>query len=233
MTIYLLHGWAIGERNQEKWQPFMDLLKKAGFKVNFLKIPGLSTSLDASWQLQDFVDWLGKELRGQKNVVLLGHSFGGQLSVRYTSQHSGQVSKLILVDSGGIKDQDLKIRIKRKVFLILAKTGKNFLKAPIFRQILYKMARETDYLKAPPAQRKSMANVLQDEIRQDLSKITCPTQIIWGGNDKTTLLKNAHLFKEKIAQSQLEIIEEARHSPMFTHPEKVVGIVTRFINQTK
>lgn len=232
-TIHILHGWAIGERNQEKWQPFIDLLQKVGFKVRFLKIPGLSTPLNESWQLQDFVNWLEGELEGQENIILLGHSFGGQLSIRYISLHPGQISRLILLDTGGIRDRDLKIRIKRGLFLVLAKTGKNFLKAPIFRKLLYKMARETDYLKAPPAQRKSMSNVLSDEIRVDLEKVDCPTQIIWGKNDTTTPLKNAYLVQEEIPQSQLNIVEEARHSPMFTHPEEVSKIIIKFLVKAK
>lgn len=233
MVFYILHGWAISERNQQKWQPFLDLLQKAGFTTRFLKIPGLSSSLEESWDLQDFVNWLENELKGKKDVVLLGHSFGGQLSIRYISLHPGQISRLILIDNGGIRDTSLRIRIKRGLFLILAKTGKNFFKAPIFRKILYKMARETDYLKAPPAQRISMAHVLKDEIRDDLEKVDCPTQIIWGKNDTTTPLENAYLVQEKIPLSQLEIIEDARHSPMFTHPEEVVKIIVQFMKEKK
>lgn len=231
MDFYILHGWSISNQNRQKWQPFLNLLKKAGFSVHFLEIPGLSTPLDESWYLQDFVDWLEKELHGQKNVALLGHSFGGQLSIRYTALHPQQISRLILVDSSGIRDKRLRARFKRKVFFILAKTGKNFLKAPIFRTILYKMARETDYKKAPPAQRKSMANVLQDEILEDLPQITCPTQIIWGADDTTTPLRNAHLLHEAIVGSTLDVIEGARHSPQFTHPEQVVKTIQNFLKR--
>lgn len=232
-VIYILHGWAIGDKNQEKWQPFIDLLKEAGYKVNFLKIPGLSVPSQESWELQDFVDWLEGQIKEKSGVILLGHSFGSQLSIRYTSQHPKQISKLILIDSGGIKDRAIKVRIKRKVFLVLAKTGKNFLKSPVFRHFLYKMARETDYLKAPPAQRKSMSNVLRDEILKDLPKIKCKTQIIWGQNDKTTPLKHAFLLHQGISHSKVQIIQEARHSPQFTHAKEVSEIVINFINEKK
>lgn len=226
--IYLLHGWAVDQHNDRKWQPLIKALSKKGIDSKFLAIPGLSSPLDEVWGLQDFVDWLSDQLPS-KNVVLLGHSFGGQMAVRFAAQNKGRLSKLILVDSAGVRDQSIKAKIRRFIFWWAAKIGKFLFNFVWAKKILYKLARERDYLNAPPLLKRSMSLVLDDEVIEDLSEIDCSTLIIWGKNDLATPIKGAYLKNNLIKNSKLKIIDGARHSPQFTHVEKVVGLINNFL----
>jgi len=227
--IYLLHGWAVDQFNQRKWQPLIEALEKKKIQPVFLKIPGLTGPLDQVWGLQDFVNWLAAELPKKGKVILLGHSFGGQIAIRFAAQNPDRVEKLILVDSAGIRDHSFQATLKRQVFWLAAKVGKLFFRSQIARQLLYILARERDYNTAPPLLKRSMSLVLDDEIVDDLPKLLCPTLIIWGENDTTTPLKFGKIKKKAIANSDLKVINGARHSPQFTHVDQVASEIAGFV----
>jgi len=233
-TIYILHGWAVrsGNLNQDMWQPFIDQLEQAGHKVIFLKIPGLSAPLNEVWDLDNFVSWLSREIQEKsknQKIILLGHSFGGQIAIRYTANNPQSVEKLILLDSAGIRDMAPKAIIKRTAFLALAKIGKVLFKAEFLRNLIYKLAREGDYKNAPPLLRRTMSKILDDQVLDDLPNITVPTKIIWGECDQTTPVKHAYKMHGLIKNSSLSFIKDGRHSPQFTYPKEAAKLVKEFI----
>lgn len=228
MTIYLLHGWAHHGQQEEKWALVRAELAKSGFETKLLKIPGLSASLEEVWHLDDYVKWLEQTLPSEP-VILLGHSFGGQLAIRFAALFPQRVSQLILIDAAGRRPQNFTSKIKRFVFFYLAKWGKRITSADNWRTWFYRLVREKDYYIAPPQLRKTMSNILADEIVADLPKLTQSTLIIWGAWDKVTPLSQGKLFASRIANAKLEIIETARHSPQFTHPQEVAQIITVFL----
>jgi len=227
-TIYILHGWAIDSENEKKWHEFRKLLSELGYETNFLAIPGLTNKLDKVWSLNDYVVWLENQLPKEK-VILLGHSFGGQIVSMFASRYLYRVKMIILIDSSGMIDKSLKKVIKRYVFRTAAKIGKTIFKHQVFRKFLYKLAREKDYFQADPIQRQTMANVINSEVTSQLDKIEAPTLIIWGENDTVTPLKFAKVFNSKIKNSELHIIEGARHAPQFTHILETAKIIGDFL----
>lgn len=227
--LFILHGWAVDQLNQQKWLPLMNALEVEGIESTFLPIPGLSSPLNEVWQLADFTKWLDLQLASEDRVILLGHSFGGQIAIEFASQHPDKLSKLILIDSSGIRDHGVKATLKRKVFWTLAKAGKIFKKFDIIRRCFYILAREKDYLNSPPLLRRTMSLILDQEITSDLPKISCQTLIIWGRGDTTTPLKNAYLKSKLIPHNTLKIIDGARHSPQFTHVSKVAELIADFV----
>lgn len=232
LPVYILHGWAIDENNKQKWLPFIEFLEVEKWVVHFLPLPGLTTSLDRAWQLNDYVNWVHQQLSDEDQVILIGHSFGGQLAVRYTSVFPEKVQRLILIDPAGIRPFTFKARLKRKIFGTAAKVGKVLLPVEAGRTLLHKLARERDYLQASPVMRKTMQNVLEDEVKADFGRIAVPTCIIWGDLDTAAPVSHAQLFSSGIAQSQLHFISGARHSPQFTHVEQTARQVLAFLEQT-
>jgi pimeloyl-ACP methyl ester carboxylesterase len=230
-TITVLHGWAVDPQNAAKWSPLEKLLEKKGWSLRVLETPGLSTPLHEVWKLDNFVTWLEQQLEGQKDVILLGHSFGGQIASRYTARHPDQIKRLILIDSAGVRDRSLKASVKRTVFWVIAKIGKLFFRGESFRKVLYKAAREQDYFKAAPLLRETMRNVIAEEVVSELPQILCPTLIVWGSQDRATPLKQAYVFHRLIPHNTLQLIDEARHSPQFTHPEQVATSIGHFVEK--
>ncbi len=217
--IYILHGWAY---TTERWQPLVGILKNNGIEAVMLKIPGLTAPLDEVWDLDDYVEWLGRELVHEKEqVVLVGHSNGGRISLAFAAKYPDRVEKLILIDSGGIYHNEFFIRVKRLVFGNLARLGRRITNSQSLRGFLYKLTRESDYERANPNLRKTMRNLISTDISYLLSSVDIPTTIIWGEHDGITPLADGRLMHKGLHNSTLHIIKGAKHSPMFTHAEEV------------
>ncbi len=227
-TVFILHGWSVSEQNEAKWADFRAELERLGVQSKFLPIPGLSSPLEEVWELDDFAQWLAGELSDEP-VVLLGHSFGGQIAVRFARQHPERVSRLILIDSAGIRDHSLLPTLKRFVFLQAAKVGKLFFHSAFLRTLMYRLAREGDYATAPPLLRRTMSNILDDEVIADLPHISQETLLIWGEQDRVTPLHLADQFVQALPHATLQIIPDARHSPQFSHVNQAVSLVAAFV----
>jgi len=221
--VIILHGWT---KTLDKWQKFLVSLEKRGIKGYLPKIPGLTGSLKKVWELADYVDWLKNIVDKEKGkVILVGHSNGGRIALAFTNRYPEKVQKLILIDSASIYHNELPLRIKRIVFKTIAKVGKKITSSKFLESLLYKAAREADYKNANENVKKTMINLISSDLKPILSQISTPTLIIWGREDKTTPLSDGILMNSLIKNSKLEIIQGAKHSPMFTHPEKVAEAI--------
>ena len=221
--IVILHGWTY---TLEKWNDFGKLLNINGYEVEFLKIPGLSEKSDEVWDLEKYANWLDLKI-GKNKVTLMGHSNGGRIALFYASLHPEKITRLIVVDSAGIYHRNFTLQLKRFIFGTVAKVGKLVTESPGIKKFLYSLAREKDYNVATPNMKKSMINLITSDLKNILPKINVNTLIIWGSEDQITPLSDAYLMKNLIKNSQLVIIKGARHSPFFTHPEKVQAAINK------
>lgn len=229
-SIYVLHGWSY---SVEKWTPLVKELESKGFKINLLKIPGLTEKINKPWDIEDYVSWLyGKlekdpALAGQEKVVLIGHSNGGRIALNFAIKHPEKISKLVLIDSAGIFHNEIFLRTKRILFGSLAKVGTRIVNSKKLRDFLYFLAREKDYKNASGNIKKTMVNLIESDIALEIDRISVPTIIVWGQDDKITPVSDGKILSERIVNSKLYIINDARHSPQFTHPQQVCDIILR------
>lgn len=221
MKLFILHGWTY---QTETWQPLLNLLATQGVDYEFLRIPGLTDGTDPVWTLEDYVTWLEEKTAGHDKVALYGHSNGGRISIAFTAKHPEKVERLILEDSAGIPVTGLR-RLKRDVFKAVSRAGRLFSRSDMLRKMFYKVIRESDYSGATANMKKTMANLLLVDLSLVLNRITCPTLIIWGANDKTTPLSAGKRIHEGIKDSRMSIIPGARHSPHITHPQKIAELI--------
>ncbi|OGH29011.1 MAG: hypothetical protein A3E40_00475 [Candidatus Levybacteria bacterium RIFCSPHIGHO2_12_FULL_37_9] len=243
--IFILHGWTY---STEKWNPLIDLIKKNGFEVEMLNVPGLTEKIDKPWNINDYVEWLKQKIDNQKvnnlttsnvadaikqfnnKVILIGHSNGGRIALNFAIKHPEKLEKLILIDSAGIYRNNLVIRFKRMLFKSISKVGKKFSSSQKLKNILYKIVGESDYKNANPIMKQTMLNLINSDKSLSLNKVTVPTLIIWGENDQTTPLSDGKLMNKLIKNSKLNIVDNAKHSPMFTHTSDVAEIIIKNLN---
>ncbi len=222
--LFILHGWTYYAT--ETWKPLLELLSERGIEYEFLLIPGLTDGTNPIWTLDDYVAWLEEKTAGYQKVILYGHSNGGRISLAFAAKHPEKVERLILEDSAGIPPQGLR-KWKRDIFRKIANIGQMFVRSERFRELFYKIIRESDYRKATPEMRKTMANLLSVDLSLVLDQIICPTLIIWGAHDATTPLYAGKVIHAGIQNSRLVVIPDARHAPHITHTKEVADLIAR------
>lgn len=222
-TPVFLHGW--GSRASH----FKIILKNC---ANFvaLDLPGFGES-DApkgAWGTYDYVEFLRKFLEKLKinNPILVGHSFGGSIAIKYCADY-GNVRKLILVSGAGIREGSLKTlayKIFSKFFkAIFSLPGLNLFKNKI-RSVFYKKIGAEDYFQAGEL-KEGFKKIIREDLKEDMKKIKTETAIIWGENDKDTLLQNGRLINTLIKNSRIYIIKNAGHFVFIDQPEEFKKIL--------
>ncbi|MDD5050257.1 MAG: alpha/beta hydrolase [Candidatus Pacebacteria bacterium] len=227
IKIHIIHGWTY---TLDAWEPCLAELRSRGFEPVMLRVPGLAEKSDKVWTLPEYVIWLEKALVGEQNVTLLGHSNGGRIAIAAIAKNPSLIRKLILLDSAGIVHNEFPLRAKRAVFGGLARIGKFFLNSSLVRKIFYKIIGANDYGRAGENMRETMKNLISRDLTPELTKISIPTLILWGKEDKITPLSDAYLMQKNIKDSKLVVIGGAKHSPHITHPKIVAEEIAKFTN---
>lgn len=216
--IVFLHGW--GSQAAHLKNIFQNL-------SNFvaLDLPGFGGSdlPSTPWGVSQYADFL-EHFLGKveiKNPILVGHSFGGSIIIKYLAG-GGVAKKAILLSSSGIRKRGLKIflyKIIAKSFkLIFLLPGLNIFKNKI-RKKFYSAIDSVDYIEAGKMT-ESYKKIIRDDLTEDLQKINTPTVLIWGEKDSDTPLWQGKLMQEKISGSKLFVIPGASHFSFIDEPEK-------------
>jgi len=226
----VLHGWST---QTTKWAPLLKQLKSQGIKTKLLRIPGLTSPIDSPWDLNRYVDWFASQTKTHPHFSVIAHSFGGRIAIKFDIAHPNRIKKLVLIDSAGIRPASITAKVKRASFKAVAKIGKKITTKKSVRKFLYRLAGEQDYYKAHPHLAQTMTNVIEEDLRLSLRFVKAHTLIIWGSQDTTTPLSDGRLMHKTITGSSLKIIDNARHSPHFTHPDIVAAHIDQFLNSSK
>src|SRR3972149_8626927 len=133
--VLILHGWG---GSSDSWIAIQGSLVKKGYRVIVPDLPGFGKSKTPSavWGVGDYAKWVNEfliRLYGKKEnkFFLIGHSFGGRLSVRYAVNSPERLKKLILVASAGIKPRP---EIKTIMISWTARFGNALFTPRIFRR---------------------------------------------------------------------------------------------------
>lgn len=220
--IVYLHGWG---QNIAMMEPIAKPFAET-HRLIILDLPGFGESEEPedAWTLDDFVEMLHTFLKDLKieKPNLIGHSFGGKISLLYASKY--EVDKLILLSSPfkvKIKKPSLKVRVLKK-----AK------KIPGLGNIAEKMKKHlgsTDYKNATPLMRDILVKHVNTDLTEVAKKIKCPTFIIWGSKDADVPVSDAYELEELIDNSGLSVYEGCTHYAYLERVAQTNAIIKAFI----
>jgi pimeloyl-ACP methyl ester carboxylesterase len=221
-TIVLLHGWG---QNIEMMKQIGDRLKKNN-RIIIVDLPGFGMSDEPStiWLLNDYVECI-KELLDNleiSNPMLIGHSFGGKISLLYASKY--KVEKLVLFGSP-FKQEIKKMSLKTKVLKFLKKV-------PVINNLegfAKKHIGSRDYREASEFMRKILVEHVNLDIEEDVKKIKCPTLIVWGTMDQEVPIERAYELEKLISDSAVIPYEGCSHYAYLERINQTVKILKNFI----
>jgi pimeloyl-ACP methyl ester carboxylesterase len=229
--VILLHGWA---GSIASFAPVHKHLETR-FKTCSIDLPGFGRSdpPKAAWSTSDYAIFLVSffQMLGMDNPVIIAHSFGGRVGIRLAS--SIAVRKLVLIDSAGIKSHR---SISYYVKVYSYKTVSRILRLPAIEPFTADMLKKMrnrigsqDYLNASPRLREILVKTVDEDLRDLLPQIKCPTLLVWGQLDSATPIADALLMKELIPDSGLVRFPKAGHFSYLEQLNEFLIVIDNFL----
>ena len=218
--IILLHGWG---QNIEMMKPLGDNFSDR-FRITILDLPGFGESEEPheTWTMQNYCELLEDFIKqlGIKKPIVIGHSFGGRLAIRYCASHP--IEKLVLFGSPCIRIQeDLPITVK------VLKSLKQLPGLNGIGEYMKKYIGSRDYKAASPIMRQTLVEVVNEDLSKYAREIEEPTLLIWGDQDTEAPVKEAREL-EKIMIDAALILLPGTHYAYLENLTRVVNILNNF-----
>ena len=232
-TVVLLHGWG---SNAQSFRTLASSLA-ANYRVVSLDFPGFGGSElpPNDWDVNEYALFLQEaleKLKVENPRALIGHSFGGRVAIKAVARGYIQPEKLILLDSAGVKPGPT---LRTQAFKLAAKAGKLATALPPLSAAreklkgrLHRAAGSSDYLQAGKL-KGTFLKVINEDLVPDARKISMPTLLIWGSDDKDTPLEDGKILQAAITGSRLERVEGAGHFSYLDQPEVVAKLIRKFL----
>lgn len=220
-SIVYLHGWG---QNIAMMKPVADPFSEE-FDIVILDLPGFGESEEPKykWTLNDYVESVHELLINLNidNPILVGHSFGGKISLLYASKY--KVSKLVLFASP-YKKEIKKLSLKTKVL-------KSLKHVPVIKNLegfAKKHIGSTDYKNASPMMRDILVEHVNTDLTLEVKKIKCPTLILWGTADTEVDVGEAYELEKLIRDAGVVIYDGCTHYAYLERLNQTINVLWNF-----
>lgn len=216
--LIFLHGWG---NNKQLMFPLAEKFKDV--RTICVDLPGFGQSdLASNRTVYDYADEIYAFVKKHslKNVILVGHSFGGKVAMVYASKYD--VDKLVVL---GAPYKKTHIGFFKKIFYSLSK----MIKVNFLRDIYIKLFGSEDYKNSNRKLREVMKSTVSTDISLDIKRIKCPTLLIWGKLDEAVSLGDAYEINSMIEDSAVIEIDQGTHYAYLEQTEYIYNIINTFI----
>lgn len=211
-----LHGW--GRESSD----FNELRHLGGYLLIDLPPFGKSENI-RNWSIFTYANMvicLCRHLNIRK-YNLIGHSFGGRISIIISAMEKDKVNKLVLIDSAGMKPKRnlnyklklIKIKMRKKLGLSIDKYA------------------SSDYKNLSPEMKKVFSSIVNTHLEESARLIDCKTLIVFGEKDKETPVYMAKKLNKLIKNSSLVILKNCAHFCFLERKILFEEILTNFIKE--
>ncbi len=224
--IIFLHGWGC---NKDIFRNISKELK-GKYKVYLLDLPGFGKSKepDEPYNLDNYVE----ELRlfvvkcDIVNPIIVGHSFGGRIGIRYATKYN--VNKLILIDSAGILHYSIKktysiykYKLLKKIYSLTSNISK--------LETLLQNSGSKDYLSSTNVMKKTLSLIVNTNQAKELCLVKCETLLLWGRHDDVTPFKDGVFMEKKLSNSALILFDDSGHFPFIDEEYKFICVLKSYL----
>jgi pimeloyl-ACP methyl ester carboxylesterase len=220
------------------WLPFFERLSRR-YALTVAEHPCFGASDDPRWlrSVADlamyYLDLLDQNYSSPVHVV--GHSLGGWTAAEAAVRNTGRLATLTLLAPAGIRVKGIP-------------PGDNFIWSP--EEAAHNRFHDQSFaealLKAPPPSEEEIDIELQTklaavkfgweprwldpDLEKWLHRITVPTHVVWGREDKILPSAYAKLWGERVPGAQVSMVEACGHSPHVEQAELVADKVIAFLD---
>lgn len=220
-TIVFLHGWG---QNIEMMKMVADPFQE-DFRIIIVDFPGFGKSAEPKEAMgvdgyTKVIEELLKSLK-IKSPIIVGHSFGGRVSVKFASRND--VKKVILL-SPALKGHDKK-GIKTKIL-------KSLKKVPVINKLegwAKNHMGSSDYREASPIMKKVLVLTVNEDLSNDAKKIKAPTILIYGDNDSEVPTEDTKEYERLITDCGLILYEGCTHFAYLERLQQTINVINSFV----
>ena len=251
--VVLVHGLAAC---WQCWLETIPRLASEGRRVIALDLPGFGASdmPPDDISIEGYgrcVESLCDELDlGQ--VVVVGHSMGGFTAAEFAIQYPERVERLVLQAAAGISTSQLQrepLLVGARLVAALGAAGAArsqwIVTRPRLRWVaLQTVMRHPSRLPADFAFElmshsgregflPALDAILSYDFRDRLSRIACPTLVIWGREDMLVPARDADEYARVIPNARKVVFEDTGHSPMMERPQTYNDCLAEFLGEER
>ncbi|XP_042310333.1 monoacylglycerol lipase ABHD6-like [Sceloporus undulatus] len=251
-SVLMLHGFSF---NKDMWLSAIKLFPK---KIHLvcLDMPGHGettrllaenyTAVDQAKKIHQFVEWTKLN---RKPFHLVGMSMGGMIAGVYAALYPNEVCALSLLSPPGLQYTTESEFIKRlkelrestnsqknPLVLMTVQQGEDLLKLGLYNPNKINMQLLKGYLEDRRPHKSFFLKCFLDmssmesrySLHGNMRKITAPTQIIWGKNDKVMDPSGAEILAKAIPDSQMHMLDKCGHFVTLDRPKKSGKVILEF-----
>lgn len=200
------------------------------YPVTCIDLPGHgAASGEGRRTISEYVKDVKKEISSSNNVVLVGHSMGGAITLSYALTYP--LKACVLVGTGA------KLRV---LPALLKQVKENYEKAVNFI-LKYAVYNKTEQI-MKHSKREMLKTPLEVtyndfiacntfDVMDTIHTIDVPALVVCGENDMLAPVKYSQYLTKQIPSAHLEIIEECGHMVMLEKPDKFNTTLKQFLNK--
>jgi pimeloyl-ACP methyl ester carboxylesterase len=218
-----LHGWA--RTRADLAGPL------AGLNALAFDLPGFGASPDppAAWGAKDYAALLAAALVDlDRPQVVLGHSFGGRVAISLAASRPELVSGLVLTGVPMLRKKSAGASSPWRFRAARWGSRHGFVSASRMEKLRHRYGSD-DYRNARGIMRSVLVRVVNESYEEDLARIKCPVELIWGANDTAAPVAVAREASELLQHAKLEVIPGGGHMTPLSSPDVLRQSVQRLL----
>jgi pimeloyl-ACP methyl ester carboxylesterase len=231
-TVLFLHGAG----GLQQWLPFFDALAD-GYQLLVPEHPGFGASDDPAWirNVPDMAMFYLElaELMNLDKAHLVGHSLGGWIAAEMLIRDRARFQSLTLLAPAGIRVEGVS-------------AGDTFIWSPeeTMRNLFHNQLLAEAILALPQSEEQQdialknrftatklgwQPRWFNPDLERWLHRIKLPAFVVWGAQDKVMPAAYAALWKERLPDARMTMLEECGHLPHVEKAEAVSRQVREFL----
>jgi pimeloyl-ACP methyl ester carboxylesterase len=224
--VLALHGWG---GSIASMQMVLDRLAPHGYQVHALDFPGFGATPPPpqAWGVPEYTQLVVKymDAAGLSRANLIGHSFGGRVSIVMGADYPDRVRRIVLANAAGVLTPPSAKSQMRQSFGRAMKGAFSLPGLSVFKPRMEAWYRERygseDY-KTAGALRETFVKVVNLDLVPYAARIKASTLLVWGDLDDATPLWQGQHLEKTIPDAGLVVFNGTGH---FAYQERIADFI--------